>query len=188
MTDDYITDANKLSIIEAALRNAYAALDKRYNDLVAWNATTQSEFQTMFGTTSADARKEIMERIYCMKEHIILNNFIALKRDFYTGKMKRGYTEQFFETNDDSYAHVYHNDVDMEIYLDKSFWTAPALGRDSQMGTIVHEMSHFSGVAGKRSKDYRYGLIAAKQFAISDPKKALYNADNFEYFIEGGPY
>ncbi len=48
--------------------------------------------------------------------------------------------------------------------------------------TLVHEMSHFTGVAG--TDDWAYGRTAAKALAISDPAKALDNADSHEYFAE----
>ncbi len=45
------------------------------------------------------------------------------------------------------YAYVYPNQP-YKIYVCKAFWTAPLTGTDSKGGTLVHEMSHFSAVAG----------------------------------------
>jgi len=45
-----------------------------------------------------------------------------------------------------------------EINLCNLFWSAPQspeLGTDSQAGTIVHEISHFTNVAG--TDDHAYG-------------------------------
>jgi peptidyl-Lys metalloendopeptidase len=82
------------------------------------------------------------------------------------------------------YAYVYPNDP-YKIYLCKAFWTAPAKGTDSKAGTLVHEMSHFTVVGG--TDDYAYGQAAAKALAISDPLKAIANADSHEYFAENTP-
>ena len=72
-----------------------------------------------------------------------------------------------------------------KIYLCKVFWSAPAIGRDSKMGTLIHEMSHFNVVAG--TDDYVYGATGAHSLALTDPVKAIDNADNHEYFAEDQP-
>lgn len=82
------------------------------------------------------------------------------------------------------YAYVYPNQP-YNIYLCKAFWTAPMTGTDSKAGTIIHEMSHFTVVAG--TDDFAYGHTNAKNLAISDPAKAVGNADNHEYFAENTP-
>jgi len=83
--------------------------------------------------------------------------------------------------NDDYYAYVYPSQP-YKIYLCNAFWSAPATGRDSRAGTLVHETSHFSVVVG--TQDYVYGASGAKSLAISNPAKAIMNADNHEYFAE----
>ncbi|MEQ1765440.1 MAG: M35 family metallo-endopeptidase, partial [Pyrinomonadaceae bacterium] len=83
-----------------------------------------------------------------------------------------------------AYAYVYSNQP-YTIYLCNAFWAAPALGTDSKAGTLVHEMSHFSVVAG--TSDYAYGQMDAKRLANNTPKRAINNADNHEYFAENTP-
>jgi peptidyl-Lys metalloendopeptidase len=83
------------------------------------------------------------------------------------------------------YAYVYSNQP-YTIYLCGVFWTAPMTGTDSKGGTLIHEMSHFTVVAG--TSDYVYGQTNAKSLAISDPSKAINNADNHEYFAENTPF
>lgn len=82
------------------------------------------------------------------------------------------------------YAYVYSNQP-YTIYLCGVFWNAPATGTDSKAGTLVHEMSHFTVVAG--TDDWAYGQTNAKALAISDPNKAIDNADSHEYFAENNP-
>jgi peptidyl-Lys metalloendopeptidase len=82
------------------------------------------------------------------------------------------------------YAYVYANKPYV-IYVCKAFWSAPMTGTDSKGGTLVHEMSHFTVVAG--SEDWAYGQSAASSLAISDPNKAVDNADSHEYFGENTP-
>jgi len=82
------------------------------------------------------------------------------------------------------YAYVYPNDA-YRIYVCSVFWQAPETGTDSKAGTIIHETSHFTLVAG--TDDWVYGQSGAKSLAISDPSKAIDNADSHEYFAENNP-
>jgi peptidyl-Lys metalloendopeptidase len=82
------------------------------------------------------------------------------------------------------YAYVYPTQPYV-IYVCKAFWTAPMTGTDSKGGTLVHEMSHFNVVAG--TDDWVYGQSGAASLAISDPAKAVDNADSHEYFGENTP-
>jgi peptidyl-Lys metalloendopeptidase len=80
-----------------------------------------------------------------------------------------------------AYAYVYANQP-YRVYLCNAFWNAPMTGIDSKAGTLVHETSHFTVVAG--TQDYAYGTTAARNLATSDPDRAIMNADNHEYFAE----
>ena len=82
------------------------------------------------------------------------------------------------------YAYVYPTQP-YRIYVCNAFWSAPTQGTDSKGGTLVHEMSHFNVVAG--TDDWVYGQSGAKSLAISDPAKAIDNADSHEYFAENTP-
>jgi peptidyl-Lys metalloendopeptidase len=82
------------------------------------------------------------------------------------------------------YAYVYPTQP-YKIYVCGAFWSAPLTGTDSKAGTLVHEMSHFNVVAA--TDDWAYGQSAAKSLAISNPTKALDNADSHEYFAENTP-
>ena len=83
------------------------------------------------------------------------------------------------------YAYVYANQP-YTIYVCSIFWQAPMTGTDSKAGTLVHETSHFTVVAG--TDDWVYGQAGAKNLAISDPAKAIDNADTHEYFAENTPF
>jgi peptidyl-Lys metalloendopeptidase len=83
------------------------------------------------------------------------------------------------------YAYVYP-DRPYTIHVCKAFWAAPMTGTDSRGGTLVHEMSHFTVVAG--TDDWVYGQAAAAALAGSNPDRAIDNADSHEYFGENNPY
>jgi peptidyl-Lys metalloendopeptidase len=82
------------------------------------------------------------------------------------------------------YAYVYPNQP-YKIYVCKAFWSAPTMGSDSKAGTLVHEMSHFSVVAG--TDDVVYGQSGCRSLALSNPDDAIRNADSHEYFAENTP-
>jgi peptidyl-Lys metalloendopeptidase len=83
------------------------------------------------------------------------------------------------------YAYVYPTQP-YKIYVCNAFWSAPMTGTDSKGGTLVHEMSHFNAVAA--TDDHAYGQSAAASLAISNPTRALDNADSHEYFAENTPF
>lgn len=82
------------------------------------------------------------------------------------------------------YAYVYPTQP-YKIYVCNAFWSAPMTGTDSKGGTLIHELSHFNVVAA--TDDHAYGQSAAASLAISNPTRALDNADNHEYFAENTP-
>lgn len=83
-----------------------------------------------------------------------------------------------------AFAYVYSNQP-YQIYLCGAFWAANNTGTDSRAGTIIHEQSHFTVNGGTR--DYAYGQSAASRLARTNPKRAIQNADNHEYFAENTP-
>ncbi|MBM7128681.1 M35 family metallo-endopeptidase [Dyella mobilis] len=91
------------------------------------------------------------------------------------------------------------------IYLCQKYFTLGTTGADSQGGTILHELTHFTysfqengceplpndGVACQTQTitingtgDYAYGTAAAAALAASNIHEARYNADNWEFFYE----
>lgn len=82
------------------------------------------------------------------------------------------------------YAYVYPTQP-YKIYVCNAFWSAPLTGTDSKAGTLIHEMTHFNVVAG--TDDWAYGKAASASLAISNPARALDNADSHEYFAENTP-
>ncbi|MBQ4845934.1 M35 family metallo-endopeptidase [Pseudoalteromonas sp. MMG005] len=87
-------------------------------------------------------------------------------------------------TSSGTFAYVYPNQP-YKVYFCGAFWNASRTGTDSQAGTIIHEVSHFNAVAG--TDDHAYGHYGAKNLAISNVRKAIENADSYEYFAENTP-
>ena len=154
------------SALSTALGNAGTMSTKAYNHLVAYPSGS-TLYKTWFGTYNSS-------RFSTVKSH-----FTSLKNAFATK------TFDFdCSCTENAYAYVYPTQP-YKIYLCSVYWQAPATGRDSKAGTLVHETSHFNVVAGTR--DYVYGETGAKKLALTNPKKAINNADNHEYFAEDQP-
>ncbi|KAF9265890.1 peptidyl-Lys metalloendopeptidase [Marasmius fiardii PR-910] len=83
-----------------------------------------------------------------------------------------------------TYAYVVLSEFGV-IHLCPVFWEAPLSGTDSKGGTLIHESSHFTQIAG--TDDHVYGQSAARSLAKSNPTEAIDNADNHEYFAENNP-
>jgi len=107
------------------------------------------------------------------------NNFVAIRDAFATKPVTVD-----CGCNEAYYAYVYPNQP-YKIYVCRAFWAAPLTGTDSKGGTLVHEMSHFTVVAG--TDDWAYGQSAAAALAVEYPARAIANADSHEYFGENEP-
>jgi peptidyl-Lys metalloendopeptidase len=151
---------------------ALSAADQITNDSVSYlsghsasNASTR--YQTWFGTATASRYNTISANFNA------INDAIDNKPLTFDCSCKKTY-----------FAYVYPNQP-YKVYLCSAFWKANVLGTDSRAGTIVHELSHFTAVAG--TDDIVYGQSGAKNLAVSNPDQAIQNADSHEYFAENTP-
>lgn len=168
LTPSYVScSSTRQSSLVTALSNAEAiALKARnyLNNLSTTARSTDTAYKTWFGAYTSS-------RYSTVQSHYN-NIYSALNTKRVTF---------YCDCSDSSYAYVYANRP-YEIHLCGAFWSAPNLGTDSKAGTLVHETSHFSVVAG--TQDYAYGMTACKNLAISNPTRAINNADSHEYFAE----
>ncbi|EEC00003.1 hypothetical protein MPER_00162, partial [Moniliophthora perniciosa FA553] len=95
----------------------------------------------------------------------VASHFTAIKGYPFTGSS----TYDCTCTDSGTYAYVYPDDFGV-IYLCGAFWAAPNTGTDSRAGTLIHESSHFTAIAG--TDDIVYGQSGARSLASSDPNNA----------------
>ncbi|KAL0070430.1 hypothetical protein AAF712_002261 [Marasmius tenuissimus] len=129
----------------------------------------------------------------------VLNHFNTIKGYPFSGSV----TYDCSCTDSGTYAYVYPDEFGV-IYLCGAFWSAPNTGTDSRVskivamkpesehklidlqgGTLIHESSHFTAIAG--TDDVVYGQSGARSLAKSNPANAIRNADSHEYFAENNP-
>lgn len=150
------------------------------NDATAYmNAITTlpgPRYTTWFGAYDAD-------RLSTVQSHFtnIGADALEMNYDCTTCRTTPPSPDQSYDT---TYAYVFPDSPD-KIYLCGAFWSSPAVGANSQAGTIVHELSHFTVNGG--TLDNVYGLTDAMNLASTNPSAAIMNADNHEYFAENTP-
>ncbi|SFN26004.1 M35 family metallo-endopeptidase [Dokdonella immobilis] len=166
-SNSFISCSNTRQTQLATARNSsvtYASNSKSY--LTA--GTTGSRYTWWFGTYNSS-------RYSTVRTHF--NNI-------YSALSSQAYTFNCSCSDSGTYAYVYPTQP-YKVYLCGAFWSAPNTGTDSRAGTLVHETSHFNVVAS--TKDNAYGQTAAHNLALSNPAKAVANADSHEYFAENTP-
>lgn len=165
--------SSRISQIGSSLSNAQTYSTNAYNYLVARTTTADrtasTRYRTWFGSYTSSRYTTVQSHYNSLKNALAGQTFI-LNCDC--------------ASDTSVYAYVYANQP-YEIHLCGAFFAAPATGTDSKAGTIVHETSHFTVVAG--TKDNAYGQSACKSLANSNPSKAVANADSHEYFGENTP-
>ncbi|KAJ7239243.1 peptidyl-Lys metalloendopeptidase [Mycena rebaudengoi] len=153
-----------LLVSAASGANTYAAGAVSYLNS---HTTTSTRFTTWFGTFTSAHRSTVLSH--------------------YTNMANQGYNSYTYDctcTDSDTYAYVFPDDFGT-IYLCGVFWDTTTTGTDSRAGTLIHESSHFTRLAG--TDDYAYGQTAAKALAKSNSAHAIFNADSHEYFAENNP-
>ena len=165
--------SGNISSIGNALTNAQNYSTESYNFLVnlpTASRSTDARYKTWFGSYTTS-------RYSTVQSHY--------------NSLKNAFSGQTFQLDCDCasdnslYAFVYANQP-YHVHLCGAFFAAPATGTDSKAGTLVHETSHFTVVAG--TNDNAYGQTACKKLATKNPAKAIDNADSHEYFAENNPF
>ena len=155
------------SLVSRALQDQARLLLTRKADLERWNEADQAHFARWFGTTSEAARETIYKRVRVLTR---INREYAVANFRFARDVEQGV-----------FAFVHPNDPG-KIFVAAQFVYAPFVGTNSRAGTVCQEMSHFAVAGGTR--DFAYQPPACKRLARSAPNMALYNADNFEFWIE----
>lgn len=159
--------SSRQSLLVTALNNAQGLSQRSrdyLNNLPTASRSTDVNYKTWFGAYTAARYSGVTSDYVNLYSAMSTKSFV-----FYC------------DCTDSSYAYVFANQP-YKVHLCGAFWSAPALGTDSKAGTLVHETSHFTVVAG--TQDYVYGQTACRSLATSNPAHAVHNADSHEYFAE----
>jgi hypothetical protein len=193
--------------IAKALQDAIVLLETRRTDLARWDQATEQSFYAWFGTDDAKARDIVDRRIgraVNTLRHLKVEDFIPIPKPTRRGKRLSTYIKQLQEWQSlfayvtPGYTRPRLRAVAVElaiVHVGPEFATADDITR---AGTIVHEVSHFESVGDtddvsatflgdprKPGERQMYGYTKATRLSLQSSRKALKNADNFEFFIEG---
>jgi len=168
LTPSYVScSSSRQSLLVTALNNAQGLAQRSrdyLNAVPTASRSTDTNYKTWFGAYTSSRYSGVTSDYSNIYSAMSTKAFV-----FYC------------DCTDSSYAFVYANQP-YKVHLCGAFWSAPATGTDSKAGTLIHETSHFTVVAG--TQDYQYGQSACRSLAISNPSQAVHNADSHEYFAE----
>ncbi|HJX28755.1 MAG TPA: M35 family metallo-endopeptidase [Thermoanaerobaculia bacterium] len=168
VTPGYVSCSNtRQSTLVTATSNAESmSLKARnyLNNLPSTSRPTDTAYKTWFGSYTTSRYSTVQ------------SHFNKIYSAFNTKKFT-----YYCDCTSSAYAYVYANQP-YNVHLCNAFWNAPMTGIDSKAGTLIHEASHFTVLGG--TQDYAYGTTNARNLAISNPDRAVMNADNHEYFAE----
>lgn len=156
-----------------SVKEAFAAAGPQTNQAASalsgskWNATTTALYTKWFGTAREDLVQTARSTLDAMKQRF--SDKVTFTVECNPPRLSA-----------DTYAAtVFQSDY---IAFAPLFFAAPLKGPNSQVGTLLHEMSH--NAADTDDIDGAYGREGAGQLARSNPNQAVRNADNYEFFIE----
>lgn len=158
------TTLASLPALNAAVTGTLSAASA---SLTQWDTNDQQLCEKWFGSSDESTRQKLADVVQRMQQHAAEVNLVP----FEDGK---GGTSIF--------AYVYPSDPQRRVFVGDLFWSTDTTPPDSQAGVILHELSHFSDIAG--TSDHAYGTYEAEELSTSDPSLALDNADNIEYYFE----
>jgi peptidyl-Lys metalloendopeptidase len=175
--DKYLNQAKEgFKNVSTLLGKADSALIKA--DLNARDKTEKERFERWFGPYTQPNIDAVKNIIHTMVRQLADTGTVTIQ----------------YDPASNTFAYVYPVDpvgaapakrAAITIFLGSAFFTAPLLGKDSQSGTVIHELSHMNG----NTDDIQiapgvscYGETNCKNLAIANPAQARINADNYLFY------
>jgi hypothetical protein len=181
--------------VKSLLLKADAVLNKLItNDISIVKTIEEKRFRTWFGTATVPNFTAIRSSIHMMTRQLSIDTTLSddpLSDDVAYIHPLAG---QNFGTQALNYADAQPPALvpNPTIHIGSGFYTAPLLGIDSQVGTIIHELSHLvcstEDVPNPNGGDYpdgfgdTYGEKNCKWLAVNHEAQARHNADNFLFY------
>lgn len=166
--DEPLCVGDQLNTAKTVMKKARGALDKAIAAIDSKDDATSRKLIEWFGARSpADGGKV---RQVLVASRVFADGAVylcAVKSEVRLGEY---------------YAYV-RPDKAFVITLGNFFFSASDSGFSSKLGTLIHEMTHFT-VVGATKDPKIYGVDEAKTLARTNPDEALKNAENIEYFVE----
>jgi uncharacterized Zn-binding protein involved in type VI secretion len=170
--DQYVepSEEEKTIIINQAIQECIALLERKLSLMENNDSDTMSDFKKWFGVIDDNAVDMILNRTrraLIVGRIVTTDNFEPISDEF---------------TRKRYFALVDSDDEFYTFFLGDLFWKEAKKGTKSTGGALVHELSHFEDIG--HTVDFDYGVDQCLFLAENYPSRALYNADNYEYFIK----
>jgi uncharacterized Zn-binding protein involved in type VI secretion len=170
--DAYVqpSEEEKVIIINQAIQECIVLLEQKLILMENNDFATMTSFKEWFGRIDANAVDMILnrtKRALLVSKILTTDNFKAISDEF---------------TRKRYFALVDSDDEFYTFLLGDLFWKGAKIGAKSMGGVLVHELSHFDDIG--HTLDFDYGIEQCLFLAENYPNRALYNAENYEYFIK----
>jgi len=160
---------------ELACKELEVMIKARLAELKRWNAEDQKRFKKWFGKADEKTRKLMIKRLKAMQK--LLKTYDRKNFSGFKNEKKYRYYAQVFASKPKN------------IQLANLFAKCGKDGPNSRASVVAHEMSHFTIVGDTDdvlvNKKPTYGQKRSKALAKADSDKAVKNADNWSYWVEG---
>jgi uncharacterized Zn-binding protein involved in type VI secretion len=166
--DEEPPDKEKIAIVSQVIKECIVLLENRLALLVGDDPETIESFVKWFGIFSIYTKAVIVKRITKQIEFFKELRLRMFDKIYNEGEYRK------------TYAYVYSDDEAYTIYLGNPFWNTETLKKDSKVGILIHEVSHFESIGNTRDHGYRH---QCDSLGRERPDKALYNADSYEFFL-----
>lgn len=161
-----ITDPFKL-MIRNALNAQHSVLTKRKQELEVWDENAKNNFKYAFGFANDKSRQWILAAV---NKEINLNETIPLTN--------------FIKVDEHVYANVNSFDLEHKINIGRKFRKSPLTGKDSQVVTLCHEMSHFDDILAARDLGGDHPRSFAEELIKNGSEQTMQSSYNFEMYFE----
>lgn len=194
---------NKEPQIKNSFKNVRTLLGKArltlhgqiHNKLPSKDKTEQERFTKWFGTYTVANATHVFDRL-----HLLTRQLGSQRTAFLNAPTSNSVAYvrvapgQNFGTQAANYADAGAPALvpNAQIFIGKAFYTAPLLGRDSQVGTIIHELSHLvcntedvpNPAGGNYANGFAdtYGEANCMWLASNHDAQARHNADNYLFY------
>ncbi|PNF09781.1 type VI secretion system tip protein VgrG [Enterobacter cancerogenus] len=157
-------------MMDKALQAQRQKLLQRKKELERWNDEDKKAFNRAFGRTDDNSRRKIADAV---DKELQLNESMTY--------------DKFKFADQNVHAYVSSGDINEHyVYIGNKFKSDVLTGKDSQVVTLSHEMSHFNDVLG--TDDLKIDKITHKETAEilskTGDEDAFNNAYNFERYFE----
>jgi hypothetical protein len=179
-----MTDADFRRSILLIRDDTVALIERRLDELKAWNITAQDRVMEWFGRGDSATKHRLVSGLLSTKTVLVGLTPLNFVRSSPDTDRAVGCTPNTKNLSGEV-AHVCAPDTATHtISISTGFCTLPdkSFGKlDSKQLTLIHEVSHFYDTFS--SKDHRYGQFLSRQLAKADPERAIENADNIAWYV-----